>query len=60
MKTMNWGGEAGADRRHDAASAAAIAIGPRKKPSVAISPTASTPAAIIHQTQSSTEPILWV
>ena len=29
-------------------------IGPRKKPMVAISPTASTPAAISHQTQSST------
>src|SRR4051794_30433251 len=40
------------------ASAAAIATGPRKKPSVAISPTASTPAAIIHQTQSSTAAIL--
>ena len=32
---------------------AAIAIGPRKKLSVNISPTASTPAAIIHRTHSS-------
>ena len=36
-----------------AASTAATAIGPRKNPIVKISPTASTPAATIHQTQSS-------
>jgi hypothetical protein len=36
-----------------AAATAATAIGPRKKPIVAISPTARTPAAIIHQTHSS-------
>ena len=59
MNTIHWSGKARRRRApRCAASAAAIAIGPRKKPSVAISPTASTPAAIIHQTQSSTEAIL--
>ena len=36
-----------------AVAAAAMATGPRKKPSVRISPTAITPAAIIHKTHSS-------
>ena len=42
------------------AAAAATATGPRKKLNVKVSPMANTPAAIIHQTHSSTRPTLGV
>src|SRR5437867_513511 len=53
MKTIHWAAAPPPAAATIAAITAAMAIGPRKKATVTISPTASAPAAIIHQTQSS-------
>ena len=53
VKTIHWSAAPPPASATIAATTAAIATGPRKNPSVNISPTASTPAAIIHSTQSS-------
>jgi hypothetical protein len=53
MKTISCTANPAPARATIAAGTAASAIGPRKKLSVKISPTARAPAAIIHQTQSS-------
>ena len=53
MKTIHWIASPPPASATIAAVTAATEIGPRKKLSVKISPTASAPAAIIHQTHSS-------
>ena len=53
MKTIHWAATPPPASATIAAATAATATGPRKKPSVRISPTAITPAAIIHMTHSS-------
>ena len=53
LKTTHWSAAPPPTSATMAASTAASATGPMKKPSVKISPTASAPAAIIQRTHSS-------
>ena len=59
VNTIHWSATPPPASATIAAVTAATAIGPRKKPSVSISPTASTPAAIIHSTHSSIATRSW-